>query len=215
MTDTLGAEFFESGSEETIGSDTSSIYTEETGPQSPFKEDSPPTRQRESGEDIIAFAFMGVGGILVNKGIDKPVGRCLQLEAPLVGKKVDEVIKGTFLDKLLQPVFRKSDDLEGLGAMIALPIMAGLMERKPQLAPMLADPFAEVLRATLTQMQPILRNKKNKTRRAVRSLGDDFNETFDIPKGEDPVPYIIQNFLFQEQFEEVRRQQEAAAANGN
>lgn len=217
----LGTAFFESGTDTLIDEDASDVYTNDTesGPASPFKEDveSPPSKARESGEDLIAFAFMGIGGVLVNKGIDKPVGRCVLLEAPLLGKKIDEVIAGTFIDKLLQPLFRAGDGAQELGAMLALPVMAGIMERKPEMAPMLAEPFAAVLRESLTNMAPLMRKKKNATRRAVRALGDEFNESFDIPKGEDPVPYIIQNFIFQEQFEEVKSQQAAyaqAQANG-
>jgi hypothetical protein len=196
MSDTTS--LFEGSSEEV--DDTSFYTSEEVPPEQPYiEEERKPERYaaRTSGENLLATAWFAIGGILVSKRIDPPVGRCLQLEAPLAAQEIDKVIAGTFLDRILQPIFRKGDQLEGLGAIIALPVMVGLYERKPNLAPLLEEQMKQTLGNVLLDVVPLMNKNKAKMRRSARSLKD-VNEAFDIPRGADPINYIYDNWVFQD-----------------
>ena len=178
-----------------------------------LNETKPPDRSgsRVSGEGVLTTVWMGIGSVLVSKQIDPPVGRCLQLEAPLAAREIDKAIAGTFLDRILQPLFRKGDQLEGLGAIIALPVMVGLYERKPQMAMMLEEPMKQVMENVLLDVAPLMRTEKSKLRRSARSMAD-IHEAFNVPLNVpdpkdptgrkkvkvDPASFIYENWVFQD-----------------
>lgn len=188
------------------------FYDDEAPPEPDFQEDKVGKRPdrsgiRTSGENIIATAWFGAGALLVNKRIDPPVGRVLQLEAPLAAKEIDQAIAGTFLDKILQPLFKTADSLETVGAVIALPIMVGLYERKPALAPLLESQMKQTLVQVMLDVVPIMNKQKAKFRRTARQLSD-VHEAFGIPlKDEqghkvDPSDWLFNNWVFQADYVE-------------
>lgn len=161
--------------------------TEPVEEESPYLEETGPERYagpRAAGDELIGMAVAAIGGIFVNRGIDPPVGRALILEAPLAGKKIDEALAHTWLDNLLQPIFRKADDFEGIGAVFALPVLVGLYERKPEWAPMLEPMMVEVIGTTLDEVAPLMRKKATARRRSARSVTE-ISEAFgmEIPRG--------------------------------
>ncbi len=200
MTDTVIGDIFSNASEETVNTENAYKSDEyEPEPESPYKgETKKPDRKasRVSGESILGYGWIGFGSYLVNKRIDPPVGRVLQLQAPLAGKTIDDIIAHTWIDRILQPIFAKSEQLEGFGALIALPILVGLVERKPEMAPMVMGPLHDVLGQTLIDIAPLIRKKKTQQRSAARSI--DLNEAFDIPRGQDPIEAILAGFIFQD-----------------
>lgn len=181
--------------EEEIGS----VFGEQAAPEQPYKEDvkPPPNRYaaRATGEKLLSTAWFSLGSFLVQRRIDPPVGNVLRLQSPLAGRKIDEAIAGTFIDRILQPIFRKSDDLEGIGVIIALPVMVAMYERNPGMAPVLEPAMRDVLASTLEQVAPLMRAEKTKLRRTARSLAD-INDAFNIPRGADPIDAIMNGFIF-------------------
>ena len=174
------------------------VGTEEKGPEKPFaSEDKPPRQTRVKGDDFLSYVAVGAGTLLVNRKIDPPVGRCLQLEAPLIGIQIDKVIAGTFIDKLLQPLFSKGELLEELSAVLALPVLIGLLERKPEWTQILLEPISQSLGKVLEETAPLIRKKKTAQRRYARSLSD-ISDAFDIPRGADPIDAILKGFIFQD-----------------
>jgi hypothetical protein len=164
----------------------------------PFQgEDKKPVQKRVKGDDFLSYVAVGAGTLLVTKRIDPPVGRTLQLEAPLIGQQIDKVIAGTFLDKLLQPLFSKGEMLEELAAVLTLPILIGTLERKPEWAPLLMEPIAQSLTKVLEETAPLIRKKNTATRRTAKTMTD-LGDAFDIPRGADPVDTILRGFIFQD-----------------
>ena len=202
MTDAISSQLFDSEQpDEEVGD---LFGDEQKAPQNVFKEDrySPPTKLRSSGEKLLGTAIFSIGSVLVSRRIDPPVGRCLQLESPLAGKQIDEAIAGTFIDRLLQPLFRKSDDIEGLGAVLGLPILVGIYERRPEMAPVLEPMLYEVVGTMMEQVAPLMKKDAAKKRRTARSLAD-LNEAFNIPPGEkDPVAAVLGGYIFQDYVQE-------------
>lgn len=201
--DTLAQDIFSSSDEEEV---VDKLFNkEDTPPDKPlYKEDGkpPPDRKagpRASGEDIIGGAVAILGTTLVNRRIDPPVGRIVQLQAPITAKKVDVLIANTFIDKLLQPLFKKTDQLEGLGAVVGLPILIGLFERRPEMGPILWGPMEDLMGATLEELGKSARAQKAKRRRAFKSadlanmLGIDESEM----AGMDPAEFMLKAFIFQ------------------
>lgn len=89
-----------------------------------------------------ATLLAGIG--LIRSGRDVPVGKALIFESPLAGDRLDQAIAGTVLDKLLQPIARAAKTGKDYGGVLALPIVVGLIERRPELFPVL-KPIMEPL----------------------------------------------------------------------
>lgn len=213
MSDTITDNIFENAGEEIVGD---KLFEgegdkENEKPESPFKEKDAPKRHsgRASGESVLTTIVTIGGGVLVNRRIDPGVGRVLQLESPLLAQRIDKAIANTFVDRLLQPLFRKGDDLEGLGAALALPIMVGIVERKPEMFPMMEPMMEEIIGTVLEEVAPLVRKSKTKRRAAARTLTD-INEAFDIPRGEDPIKAVM-GFLFMDSAEPTEKGEEQVA----
>lgn len=179
-----------------------SIYgDDEPQPDSPFinpSEDKKPDKHavRVSGQSMFANLSFFVGGQLIGRKIDPPVGRVIQFQAPLAAQKIDQAIAYSWIDRLLQPIFRAFDSVEGMGA-LGLPILIGALERKPEWAPMLEQPIRELVGITIDEVVPIMRKAKTQRRTKVRSLGDISDVFQDLPRGVDPVDAFMA-FIFQD-----------------
>jgi hypothetical protein len=86
---------------------------------------------------------LGVG--LIMTGRDPGVGMALQFEAPIAGERLDEWIRGTALDRIAQPFARAGKAGKEVGSVIALPFLVGLIERRPELYPVLREPLLRPL----------------------------------------------------------------------
>lgn len=151
---------------------------------------------RESAANIITLAWGGIGAMLMQTGVDVPVGRTLQFQAPIAGAKFDALLAGTFLDEWLQPFIRQSEKVEGVGSLIMFPLLVGLYERSEEWGAVLEPILREVIAQNLVQMAPVIRKRKNDQRAAARAMKD-ITEAFgdDLPKGADPVQMILQNIF--------------------
>lgn len=70
--------------------------------------------------------FWGLlGGMAVQ--VDRPLGTCLQLQAPVAGVVLEDVVKGTIVDRGLQPLARAEDKAKKVAALVMPPLcVAGL-----------------------------------------------------------------------------------------
>jgi hypothetical protein len=86
---------------------------------------------------------LGVG--LIMTGRDPGVGMALQFEAPVAGDKLDQAIQGTVIDRVVQPFARAGAATKDIGSVVALPFLCGLIERRPELYPVLREPLLRPL----------------------------------------------------------------------
>ena len=82
---------------------------------------------------------LGVG--LCVTGRDPGVGMALQFEAPIAGEALDRMVQGTPLDRIAQPLARIAGAGKEAGSVLALPFLVGLIERRPELYPVLKEPL--------------------------------------------------------------------------
>jgi hypothetical protein len=94
-------------------------------------------------DGLISRGWDVLGGLATR--IDPPIGRCLQMQAPVAGLILEDVVKGTFVDRALQPVARAEDKAEKVAA-LAGPVLcvAGL-----EAAQRLPDPQRKAREAIL------------------------------------------------------------------
>jgi hypothetical protein len=65
--------------------------------------------------------------------IDPPLGRCLQMQSPVAGLILEDVVKGTFADRALQPIARAEDKAEKVAALVGPPLFVAGLEAAQRL----------------------------------------------------------------------------------
>lgn len=134
------------------------------------------THRRVSLDSLFSAAW-GIGGsALVKTGADVPVGRILTWQAPVAGPMLDKAVKGTIIDKALQPLARAEAKGAAVGALLLPPLLVGAIERRPELYPMLAPILKMALSQFLVEMAPVVKRQKAdeaKQAEAMRDLGLD------------------------------------------
>lgn len=171
---------------------------EETRPEaSPEDEERAPVQRagkRASAARIFAQIWGGIGSALAMSGTDVPVGRVLQLQAPMVGQKFDAMFAHTWADDKLQPIIKSAEEAEGIGALVLLPLLIGAYERNPSAGPVIYPILRQAVEANIVDLAPAMRKKRADQRRLVTAISELTTE-FDIPPGMDPIDAIIQSFF--------------------
>jgi hypothetical protein len=179
---------------------------DESEKQPPTKERAPkvPGGPRRSLAEGASWVYGWLGGMVTRT--DAPVGRAMQYQAPIIGPKFDQVIKGTRVDKLLQPLVKKGDEWGELFEVIGLPVMIAAIERRPELAQISEDPdtgqitmygpMADILYSTveanLVAMAKVKKKKDTDRANRQKALADLFPNG--MPPG-DPVLTILMDIF--------------------
>ena len=94
-------------------------------------------RKRVSIENIVSSGWGLAAMALLRKPQSVPVARVLQMQAPVAGVIVDDLAKGTVIDRVLQPLARAGEKGETAFALIGPPVLVGAMTARPDLWPVL------------------------------------------------------------------------------
>jgi hypothetical protein len=119
-----------------------------------------PRARRADTSDLLGMLWAGAGWLLVRSEADIPVGRCLIFQQQVAGDILQNVTRNTFIDKALQPLAARVDEIEALGSLIGIPLMVGLIERSPELQGPLEPMLRLALQAHLTAMLPVIKKQQ-------------------------------------------------------
>lgn len=130
----------------------------EPRPERPVK---PPKRvgKRVSGAEVLAMPFEQ-GAQLI--GSWRPcTARMLAWQAPWGGRVLDEALAGSFIDRVaVQPLARNYARYAALGAVMGPPMLAFVIEGKPQLAQTLMPELRRAIRSAAPYMLKAAKQKK-------------------------------------------------------
>jgi hypothetical protein len=90
-----------------------------------------PKRPRVPVDRITGMVWEALGRMATP--ISPPVGRCMQLQAPVTGLVLEDVIKGTFVDTALQPFARAEEKGKKVFAVAAPPVLVFALEQAQRL----------------------------------------------------------------------------------
>jgi hypothetical protein len=154
-------------------------------------------KARIDATQILSTVWGGIGQLLEKSGTSFPVGRTLQFQAPVAGSKLDELVRYSWVDNLLvQPLARSANKAEGLGALIAFPVLIGIIEKNPAIGPGLEPFLRQAVMSTLADMGPVLKKKKQDEKKLLASIKDLEEEFPELAQeGADPFA-IIMNAIF-------------------
>lgn len=110
------------------------------------------SRPRTTLTRLVETGWEGLADLFEHTNL--PVARAMAWQSPYMGIVADDVINGTPVDRILQPIARLQESASGLGAMIAMPIVVGLMTAQrndPEIYGLPAEARQQFLARTLDQ----------------------------------------------------------------
>lgn len=143
-----------------------------SGPMYGSTAEKPPksNARRADTAPIMSLVWGGAGWMLERTNADVPVGRTMQFQAEHAGVILDRLIARTWVDKLLQPLAAKADEVEALGALFAMPVLVAVVERSPGAAVSLEPLLREAVRANLVSMAPVVKRKRAEAKRFAEAV---------------------------------------------
>lgn len=93
-----------------------------------------------------------------------PFGRAVQFNAPVAGLTFDALVKGSFVDKLLQPVASKGDKAEAFLNAAGFPMLILAITTKPELYPVLGPMAFEMFKSNIGAMGEVIAKKQKEDR---------------------------------------------------
>ena len=103
----------------------------------PGAADDRPKRRRMSLEKLATGAWEAVAAAMTRTDAMLPTGRMMALQAPLVGGIVEDQLKGTIADQLLQPLARGGAKGEALFSLFGPPAIVATLTVRPELGTVL------------------------------------------------------------------------------
>lgn len=104
--------------------------------------------------------------------ISAPAAKMMALEAPIAGAMLDDAIKNTIVDKVLQPIARTEESGKAFGALLGPPLLVMIIDRNPGLA----DNLLPILRRSLIwhieMSGPIIAEKIAKEQAMEQAYGE-------------------------------------------
>lgn len=133
-------------------------------------------RRRVSIENVVG-SLWGLGGMaLMRNPKSVPVGIICQYQAPVAGIIVEDIAKGTVVDKLLQPLARAGEKGEIAMALFGPPVLTAAITAKPELYPVLKP----MLKMSLMSWVQIAGPAKAKLDRKIARYAEDMGSLAEI-----------------------------------
>jgi hypothetical protein len=139
-------------------------------PRSKKERPARPRGRRKSLEDIGSFAWLGLASVADQIG-GGPVARCLAFQAPVAGAILEDSLKGTMADRVLQPFARMAQGGGDLGALIMPPILIAAIQQKPELYPKMQPMLIAALRRYFKIAGPKLKQMAEEEEALRQELG--------------------------------------------
>jgi hypothetical protein len=170
----------------------------ESGPAARKGKDKAP-RRRVSLESLGGLAWSAVGGMLAQLGGQQfaPVTMMMAFQAPVAGGVIEDLARGTIVDKIAQPVARLTQSGGAAGALIGAPVATALICRFPHLYPKLRPGLARLMQEWVIVAGPKLREMKRREEKFAEEMGafsEEFGMTVDQMLDTIFAPLIEQNF---------------------
>lgn len=90
--------------------------------------------KRVSAENVLSVVWTLLAGGVATAGFEG-AGYIMTFQAPIAGAILEDAVKGTMVDKLLQPLARGADEVKLLNALLVPPLAAVMMQMNPAWAP--------------------------------------------------------------------------------
>lgn len=155
---------------------------------------------RKSVAGGFAAIYGQLGALALNAGDPElvPFGRAMQVNAPVAGRAFDELVKGTAVDRVLQPVADRGDEVRNFANAVLFPGLILAMTKRPELAPTLEPMAYSLFASNIVAMGPVVAEKKKQDQAAAKVLREMATEGMlpTGPNGEAPSLRELFEMLF-------------------
>jgi hypothetical protein len=103
-----------------------------------------PLKQRVPIDKLVSLGWQTIAQMV--QPINLPVARIMDMQAPVAGMVLEDVIRETLLDRLLQPLARAESGGEKVWALVGPPLIVAAMTTRPELAERLVPMLKHALR---------------------------------------------------------------------
>lgn len=134
------------------------------------KKTSVSSKPRVSVEGLISGAWQLFAQIA--RPINTPVAKVLNMQAPVAGMLLEDTIKDTVVDKILQPFARVGKGGETLFALMGPPALVAALTTKPELAPAIIPMLRRSLMLWMQIAGPKIEEMKKKEEEFTREYGE-------------------------------------------
>lgn len=87
----------------------------------------PKTKPRVPVDNLVSRVWEGIARVA--QPLSLPVSRCLQVQSPVAGMILEDVVRDTIVDRALQPVARAEEKAEAVLALVAPPLLVAAIEQ--------------------------------------------------------------------------------------
>ena len=94
------------------------------------------------------------------------------MQAPVAGVIVDDLVKGTPVDRLLQPLARAGERGEKAVALVGPPLLTAMITARPEMYPALRPMLKMSLMSWLTVSGPAMKKAQENAARFAEDFGD-------------------------------------------
>jgi len=131
-----------------------------------------PGQRRVSIESIVSGVW-GFGALMLSKEPRAlPVARCLDMQAPVAGIVVNDVAKGTVLDRVLQPLARAGEKGGKAAGLIGPPLLVAAITYNPSLYPVIKPALRMSMMQWLEVSAPAMKKAQDRAARFAEKFGD-------------------------------------------
>jgi hypothetical protein len=123
-------------------------------------------------DDLISTIWRGLAGMARPL---PPTSRMLKIQAPVAGVLLEDVVKDTVVDRVLQPIARSTQGAEALAVLVGPPVLVTAMTLNPEAAPFLMPPLRELM----LRMVKVAGPKMSEALKQEREFEDAYGGTVD------------------------------------
>lgn len=142
------------------------------GRRKPATDNSKAKPRRTSIEGIVASVW-GFGAMMVaSKAQLIPVARVLDMQAPVAGVIINDIAKGTVVDKVLQPFARAGDKGQEVFGLIGPPMITMAILSKPEMYPILRPMLKSSLMTWMEVSEPAMKKVIKRQEQFAERFGE-------------------------------------------
>jgi len=136
-------------------------------------------RRRVPVDGLLSMAWSALGKLASNE-MTLPVGRVMELQAPAAGLVLDDALRGSMADRVLQPFARASKRGEGFWAVAGPPLLVAAVCRQPELYDVVRPMLREALKSWVLLAGPKMRRAREREARLMEELDGDMTSIDDM-----------------------------------
>lgn len=131
-----------------------------------------PHRPRVSIENVLSTGWGLAAMALARRPEAIPVARVMDMQAPVAGLIGEDLLKGTLVDRLLQPLARGGAKAEAAVALIGPPLIVGIMTARPATFPVLRPMLKMSMMTWMEIAEPQMRKVQKRAETWSEKFGD-------------------------------------------